>query len=432
MDVFSILVYIISTLTLVSLWYALYRYYQANTINYKHLLMIIISIGLACRIVYAVFTPTFNAPDEQSHYNYIKYLAENKELPIQTNKTNSVSNDWEYYQPPLYYSLMAFAYSTANYLTSNISYIVIILRLINILFWLLTIYFSLQFLNIIISKNNYLKIFTLTIVSLLPSYTFSSSAINNDNLLIALGSIIIYISAKPLTLRSAIILGILLGMSILTKLSAVIFFIYFVILLIYSIIRAKPTNINICNYILILAIGTIMWLPMGIRNVYIYGSMTAEDIANIPYIWSSSYQAIISSLIYLQKSFWAISGIYNNISSYFPLIGIFIFANALIGFITLIFKQKGNLLLEFADYQGIILSLWLAVVVDIILIFRFGILYGQSQGRFLFPLLVPISLWLALSIKSLFRFKNDSISIHIVGIFSLYSVLFMIYSLSNF
>ena len=72
-----------------------------------YLIFLIILLGFILRLSYLYFTPEFKAPDEQAHYNYIKYIVEHHELPIQTNQTNNISNDYEYYQPPFYYLLLS-------------------------------------------------------------------------------------------------------------------------------------------------------------------------------------------------------------------------------------------------------------------------------------------------------------------------------------
>jgi len=50
--------------------------------------------------------------DEPSHYNYVKYLAENRQFPVQTESSKSPAafehNVYEYYQAPFYYVINAF------------------------------------------------------------------------------------------------------------------------------------------------------------------------------------------------------------------------------------------------------------------------------------------------------------------------------------
>jgi len=72
-------------------------------ILFGHLVVLVVTLGLVCRVALALFTPVFYAPDEQSHFACIKYIYENRGFPTQTSKTGAPTNDWEYYQPPLYY-----------------------------------------------------------------------------------------------------------------------------------------------------------------------------------------------------------------------------------------------------------------------------------------------------------------------------------------
>jgi len=55
--------------------------------------------------------PYFN--DEAAHLNYVKYLANHHRLPVQETsvQVGAEQNKYEYYQPPLYYSLMQPFYS---------------------------------------------------------------------------------------------------------------------------------------------------------------------------------------------------------------------------------------------------------------------------------------------------------------------------------
>ncbi|MBU1651347.1 hypothetical protein KKA00_03950 [bacterium] len=61
--------------------------------------------------------PYFN--DEAAHLNYVKYLADHHDLPVQTTsvQVGAESNEYEYYQPPLYYSLMQPFYTNGRRLT---------------------------------------------------------------------------------------------------------------------------------------------------------------------------------------------------------------------------------------------------------------------------------------------------------------------------
>jgi 4-amino-4-deoxy-L-arabinose transferase-like glycosyltransferase len=66
-------------------------------------------------VAYSLGTPPWEAPDEPSHYLYAEYLAEHRSLPPEAPPQPSanyweggyVTSLYEWYQPPLYYALVA-------------------------------------------------------------------------------------------------------------------------------------------------------------------------------------------------------------------------------------------------------------------------------------------------------------------------------------
>ena len=46
------------------------------------LLPAIILIYLILGLLYALYTPAWQAPDEPAHYNYVQYLAEQRRFPV--------------------------------------------------------------------------------------------------------------------------------------------------------------------------------------------------------------------------------------------------------------------------------------------------------------------------------------------------------------
>jgi hypothetical protein len=81
-------------------------------------------------------------------------------------------------------------------------------------------------------------------------------------------------------------------------------------------------------------------------------------------------------------------------------------------------------------YTLIVLAL--TILVNLSLVFRFGMLYDQWQGRFLLPLLAPISLLLAIGLRVFPVFDLKSSRVHLVGFFVTYVVSFTFYSLAMF
>jgi hypothetical protein len=99
-----------------------------------------------------------------------------------------------------------------------------------------------------------------------------------------------------------------------------------------------------------------------------------------------------------------------------------------------LFRRTSRLDSYFQGERGnFLIGAGLAVIANIILAMRFGMLYDQGQGRFLFPLLIPLALFLAFGLTSLRlpEYVKDS-HIHTIGFFVLYVTAFTSYSLGYF
>ena len=96
-------------------------------------LVFILIAYLALGTAYALQTPAWQAPDEPAHYNFIKFIARNRALPVlQTGDYNQTYNEeftrtpqniaslsiaplrYENYAPPLYYVLAAPIFALAD------------------------------------------------------------------------------------------------------------------------------------------------------------------------------------------------------------------------------------------------------------------------------------------------------------------------------
>lgn len=113
-------------------------------------LALLIVLYLALGALYAVRTPIWQVPDEPAHYNYIRYLAEQRTLPVlqpgdyplaylEEIKSAKFPPDmsvdpirYEFYQPPLYYLLMVPTYLATERLP--LAQQVVALRLVSLLF----------------------------------------------------------------------------------------------------------------------------------------------------------------------------------------------------------------------------------------------------------------------------------------------------------
>jgi 4-amino-4-deoxy-L-arabinose transferase-like glycosyltransferase len=423
----------IGTLAAIGLWFIFFYRDRISTVPIRQLFTVIIAIGFMCRVVFSIFTPTFYAPDEQSHFKYVKYLAENGSFPVQISRTDDPTNDWEYYQPPLYYLSAIPFYLLSQNLSSQEAIAVRVIRSFSVLLWGITVLFTFKFIERMSVDDYFIKLFVMSMVSLLPTYAFLSSTINNDNLLTAIGSIILYLGVlQKLSLRNSIFIGLLLGLALLTKLTAVVYIAFIMLMWLIRLITKMYNWSAIHHFVLTMMLALIIWTPWAWRNWSVYGSATAEEIANVVHYWESIFQACLDAMYYMQRSFWAVSGIKNNVRFFYPIFGMLIFCFALVGWFYGLVAKKEKLTVFVGKNPNTLIVLALTILVNLSLVFRFGMLYAQWQGRFLFPLLAPISLLLAIGLRVFPVFDLKSSRVHLVGFFVTYVVSFTFYSLAMF
>ncbi len=426
------------------------------TVSRRHgamsLVPALLMLGLALRLVVAFGTPDFYAPDEQSHFNYVKFLAEQHALPVQVHQTDSPTNDWEYYQPPLYYLAQVPVYLVAQAIFGEAMQhaTVVALRLFSVALWGVAAWSALRFLRALNIHDELLSVSVVGMVSLLPSYVFSSAAINNDNLVLALGAAFLVVLARgDLSWRAASGAGLLLGLAALAKFSAVVYAVALVaVVCCRQLALPRPSWGKALAYLLIVGgVSALVVSPWIARNLAVYGSATAESVANIPFDWeavwrSDAVKAVLHMpegwgwlwyvllvpvlLLYTLLTFCAVSGIHNNVHGIFPFIGFVMLCLAWRG---LRGSRRGGMPLFEGELRPFMQGMAWAIGVNLLLVTRFALMYEQGQGRFLFPLLVPLAILIGAGVSS---WRRDDKAAHVAGFFSAYALSFVAYSLATF
>lgn len=365
-----------------------------STLSY---IPIIILLGIIMRCVVVFGVPKYYAPDEQPHFKYINYVAENKSLPVSYSRTDAPTNDWEYYQPPLYYSVMAVFTIIPS---ENIQFYII--RLLSVVMYGITAFFVLR----LTKKYDYdynIQIIAQTFFAFLPSYVFISSVINNDNLLNTIAIIIIFYTLFPLKQYKNSFVGVLLGLATLTKMSAIVLYAF---VLTYYVIEIVKRRKSIRELLIVILWASIFSFPLFYRNLILYGSPMGDTGVNIPYQWPNIINATKVILWVLNHSFIGVIGIHNQIWSRMTYWTDMVFIIGIVGNLLYYGKQKTTTKTDMKEVLLSYLPYISMVTINFIMVYSAGYLYAQSQGRFLFASLLPIVLCIAFGYSFLIKRYN--------------------------
>jgi len=246
--------------------------------------------------------------DEMSHIHYVRYLAEHRSLPVQTRSVLDAdafeTNEFEYYQPPLYYVLAAPAYAAAERAFPGWGAYAI--RLVSLAFGLLTVVAA-GWAGSAFDKR--MGNLCATLFAVFPTAAYYTAIAGNDSLAWLAG--IAWLGAllhAPVESRfpRQVMLGILLGLGMLAKSS---------LLSLMPLVFLKPglawLRTRDCRRWLppatVCLIAFALAVPYYLRNLDLYGSFLALDIgagAQPNFLESPSWPRIYSFLSWTVVTFW--------------------------------------------------------------------------------------------------------------------------------
>jgi hypothetical protein len=198
--------------------------------------------------VVAIRTPAWESADEPSHVQNVQTLVGGHwyRIPRDLSQNDTRRFTLELHQPPLYYLLLAGVQKAAGRPAQGVSTgpavlflhslrrgmflhhsaaqhrFLLLLRLPNVFLGLLTIAFT--FLTVrALTRDPWTPVIAAAIVAFMPRFVFLSAFVTNDNLVNALGAVLAYCSVRCVlapTLLWAAAVGAVLGLLVITKLSA--------------------------------------------------------------------------------------------------------------------------------------------------------------------------------------------------------------------
>ncbi|MCL5962646.1 MAG: glycosyltransferase family 39 protein [Chloroflexi bacterium] len=162
------------------------------------ILTLIISLYLVLAAAYAIKIPKWNAPDEPSHYNYVKAIAVDRRFPIlargdydfdyleklkSAHFPDGMPIDrvrYESHQPPLYYLLATPLFWATAALPIDAQ--VVLLRMLSVLFGALTILVAYATLRRVFRDRALVPLAVAAFIASVPMYIAITAAIENDSL----------------------------------------------------------------------------------------------------------------------------------------------------------------------------------------------------------------------------------------------------------
>lgn len=379
-------------------------------------------------VVYALVTPVFEKPDEDGHYGYILYLREQRALPPLIFAGGFPS---EYKQPPLYYWVVTLLtrwlpadadpermlltnpymdFSVPGYRNDNrnvflhppyMTPLVLGSRLVSLLFGLGTVVAAYDLAFQLFPNKSPIPMATAAVVGFQPQFMYIATAINNDVAAAFLGALVIALLARRLQTGDfshfALLLGGVLGLASITKVSGLVFFPLTALALFF--IHRGFRRSFFRDGLVILAVALLVGGWWYARNTLLYGDPLSTHVhtvsaAQVPPFAERFWRDLSS----IERTFWA------NLSRTF--VSPTRLDKVLIwwGRISLVFLALGlvfNRPPRLAPRVWLVLLSWPLTFLLLLLVY-----WAQegawAYGRLLFPAIAPMALFSVLGWSTVF------------------------------
>ncbi len=412
-------------------------------------LFALLAVFFILAIVYSVVVPIFEGPDEDDHFRYVKYLADQHSLPVQLFQTGGGAAGHQGWQPPLYYGLAALVISPVDtsdfeqhlwrnpaasyqgdrtccgrnlyFHTPNEDFpyhgttlAVHLARAVSIIFGALTVSLIYFLVLTVFPDAPWLALSAAALAAFNPSFIFASMLVSNDAPLAAFCTLALLLGVRLIvgktmpTMTNFAFMGLAIALGLLVKTTALGLIPFALAVGMFLASREKKWSI-LWNAVIGVHVPVVLltgwWF---IRNQLVYGDPLAYRLMSVsaifpreqPLTWAELFQI---SLPWLWQTFWG-----GPTPGDFPSALLILF-----GVLTLI-ATIGTALyfLRERDLNMRIALLWLAGWLGFIFVAQIQFMRtsgGTDQGRYLFPALGVFTLLFVLGLRTLWRLLVERI-----------------------
>jgi 4-amino-4-deoxy-L-arabinose transferase-like glycosyltransferase len=396
-------------------------------------LWLIAVLYLLLATAYATLTPAWQAPDEPAHFNYVRFLATHDQLPelkvgdypgpyLEELKAERFPPgkpvdpiQYESYQPPLYYALAAIAYKAGG--GSLVS-----VRLFSVLLGLGVLLLAYAVVRRTFPRWPAVALGSAALVAFLPQHLATVSQSGNDVLAeVWLAAAVLILAGWLQTdpqgaahgfldrSRSLWLLGVVLGLILITKTTAYLAWILTAGALLWDWRVRRPRWQAAAGDALRLVLpGVLIGAPFFLHNLQVYGfpdllglarhdTVVAGQLRLVDFLASQGAWAYVHRLVtFTFMSFWGFFGwlavpmdarVYQALALWCAVASGGLFWHER--------RMRGVAMLSDGERRAARLLTSL-VVLSLLAYASYNLKFVQHQGRYFFPALIPLALGLVL------------------------------------